>query len=91
MDVMLNDAFRYEESNVMDRPNLNAISFYNLQEATQQPLYEDCSTHCEFVAAMRLLSIKPDQNMSNRCFDDVLHLMQETTPTSNCIPEILML
>jgi len=36
---------------------------------------------------MRLLSIKPKYDMPNRCFNDVLHLMQETTPTPNRIPQ----
>jgi len=36
---------------------------------------------------MRLLSIKSEHDMSHRCFDDVLRLMQETTPTLNCIPK----
>ena len=63
---------------------MNATLFYKLLEATQQPLYEDCNNHSELSAAMRLLSIKSEHNMSNHCFDDVLHLMQ--TPTPNRIP-----
>ena len=68
----------------MDGPNVNMTSFYKLLEATQQLLYEACRNHSELFAVMRLLSIKSEQNMSNRCFD-VLHLMQETTPTPICI------
>jgi len=85
MDAMVNDALRYGESNVVDGPNVNATSFYNLLQATQQPLYEGCSNHSELSTVIRWLSIKSVHNMSNRCFDDVLHLMQETTPTPNRI------
>jgi len=75
MDVMVNDAIRYGESNVVDGPNENVASFYNLLQANQQPLFEGCSNHSELSAAIRLLSIKSEHNMSNQCFDDVLHLM----------------
>ena len=71
LDVMLNNAFRYEESTVVDGPNVNATSFYIMLEATQQLLYEGCSTYSELSTAMRLLSIKSEHNMSNRCFDDI--------------------
>ena len=90
MDAMVNDALRYGESNVVDGPNENAALFYNLLQATQQLLFESCSNHIELSAAMRLLSVKSEHNMSNRCFDDVLHLMHETTPTPNRITAILM-
>ena len=75
MDAMVNDALRYGESNVVDGPNVNATSFYNLLQATQQPLFEGCSNHSELSTVMRLLRIKSEHNMSNWCFDDVLHLM----------------
>ena len=38
MDVMVNDALRYEDSNVVQGPNVNARAFYNLLQSTQQPL-----------------------------------------------------
>jgi len=43
MEVMLNEAFRYEENNIMDGSNVNAEVLYNMIQATQQPLYEGCS------------------------------------------------
>ena len=68
MDTIVNDALRSDESNVVQGPNVNAQSFYNLLQATQQPLYEVCSNHSELSAAMRLLSIKSEHNMSNHCW-----------------------
>jgi len=75
MDAMVNDVLRCEDSNVVRGPNVNARSFYNLLQSTQQPLYEGCSNHNEWFAAVRLLSIKSEHNMLNRYFDEVLHLM----------------
>jgi len=33
MDAMVNDALRYGESNIVDGPNVNTTSFYNLLQA----------------------------------------------------------
>jgi len=52
----------------------------------QQPPYEASTTHNELSATMMLFSIKSQHNTSNRCFNDVVHLMQETAPTTNRIP-----
>ena len=58
MKAMLNDAFRYEENSPMTRCNVQAESFYNMLQSTQQPLYEGCTTHGELSVTMSLLSIK---------------------------------
>ena len=60
-------------------------AFYNMLESAQQPLYDGCTTHSELSATMRLLSIKSEHNISNQCFNDDVHLMQETTPAPNQI------
>ncbi|XP_038711782.1 uncharacterized protein LOC120005976 [Tripterygium wilfordii] len=54
--------------------------------AAQSPLWDGCESHSELPAAVRLLSIKADYNMSQGCFDDVVHLMKETMPTDNRMP-----
>ena len=86
METMLGDAFRCDNETPVPGRNVQAETFYKMLESSQQPLFEGCSTHSELSAAMRLLSIKSEHNMSNRCFNDVVHLMQETTPMPNRIP-----
>jgi len=49
MEAMLNDAFRYEQNNIMHGPNVNAKTFYNMLKLVQQPLYERCRTHRELL------------------------------------------
>jgi len=73
MKTMLNDAFRYEENNPVIGCNVHTEAFYNMLQSTQQPLYEGCTTHGELSTAIRLLSIKSEHNMSNQCFNDVVH------------------
>ena len=87
MESLLNDAFRSDDINVNNVMNGNAEAFYAMLYSAQQPLYEGSYTHNELSIAMRLLSIKSEYNIPHRCLDDVLRLMQETIPTSNCIPK----
>ena len=75
METMLNDAFRSDEINIDTGMNTNAKAAYSLLHSAQQPLYKGLHTHTELSAAMRLLSIKSEHNMSDRCFDDVSRLM----------------
>ena len=86
MKTMLSNIFRRDNDTPVSGRNVQAKTFYNMLESAQQSLYEGCTTHSKLSAAMRLLSIKSEHNMSNRCFNDVVHLMQETTPTPNRIP-----
>jgi len=86
LETMLTDVFRWDNDTLVSGCNVEAETFYNMLESAQQPLYEGCSTHSELSTAMRLLSVKSEHNMSNCCFNDVVHLMQETTPTPNRIP-----
>jgi len=44
MDAMVNDALRYDDSNVVQGPNVNAQSFYNLLQAT--------NNHCMKIAVI---------------------------------------
>ena len=88
---MLNDAFRSDDINVDTRMNANAEAFYTMLHLAQQPFYEGSHAHTELSAAIRLLSIKSEHNMSNHCFDDVLHLMQEMTQLQTAFQKILVL
>jgi len=75
MEAMLNDAFRYAENSPIMGRNVLVEVFYNMLQSAQQALYEGCTTHSELSAAMRLLSIKFEHNISNRYFNDVVHVM----------------
>ena len=73
MEIMLNDAFRYEENSPIMGRNVQTDAFYNMMQSAQQALYEGCTTHNELSAIMSLLSIKSEHNISNQCFNDVVH------------------
>ena len=73
METMASDAFRYENDTPLTGRNVKVEAFHNMLELAQQALYEACTTHSELFAAMRLLSIKYEHNMSNQCFNDVVH------------------
>ena len=83
---MLNDVMGSNVGNMGEAPNASVEAFYIMFQSAQQPLHKGCTTHSELFAAMRLLSIKSTHNMSQRCFNNVAHMMQETTPTPNRLP-----
>jgi len=85
METRLSDVFRCDNDTPVSGCNVQAKAFYNMLESAKQPLYEGCTTHNELSTAMRLLSIK-SEHMSNQCFNDIVHLIQETSPTPNHIP-----
>ncbi|XP_038711822.1 uncharacterized protein LOC120006015 [Tripterygium wilfordii] len=76
----------YNQQFVSEPPNPEAQRFFDMLTAAQAPLWDGCESHSELSATMRLLSIKADYNMSQGCFDDVVHLMKETMPADNRMP-----
>jgi len=63
MDSMIGDAMLANENVMVQEGSSSQEPFYNMVQATQQPLYDGCSTHSELSAVVRLLSIKSDYNM----------------------------
>ncbi|XP_038713445.1 uncharacterized protein LOC120007317 [Tripterygium wilfordii] len=77
----------YNQSFVPKQPNPEVQSFFDILYVAQSPLWDGCESHSELSVAVRLLSIKADYNMPQGCFDDVVHLMKETMPADNGMPE----
>jgi len=55
-------------------------------QAAQHPLYNDCSTHSELFAVVRLLSIKSKYNMPQNYFNEIVQLMKEMCPLNKYVP-----
>jgi len=75
MESMLNDAFRSNDININDGQNANIEAFYMQYAPFGTITFEGSKTHSELSATVGLLSIKSEQNMSHRRFDNVLRLM----------------
>ena len=82
--TMVNDVFN---QHIPEPPNPDAQRFYDLLNALQRPLWDDCTNHSELSFALRLMSIKSEHNMSQSCFNEVVQLMKEACPSKNYVPD----
>ena len=76
----------YQTYNVDEAPNENAQSFYDMLSATQAPLYPNCEVESELSAAVRMLSIKFDYNITENGYNEIMQFMHDTMPTDNRVP-----
>ena len=70
---------------VNEPPNPEAQKFYDMLDAAQRPIWPD-SRMTELEAAVRLMSIKSNYNVSHNCFDEFAGLMKEACPDENSLP-----
>lgn len=87
---MVEDAFRLDSDNVdetenahddmSEPPNPEAQRFYDLLEAAQRPLWPGCTNNTELSVAARIMSIKSDYNVPQKCVDEFASLMKEICP-----------
>ena len=82
------DAYRNSDTPnyVEEPPNKESEKFYEMLHAAQQPLWPGCTNHSELSVAVRMMSIKSDNNISQHCFNQFVGLMKEISPPGNLIP-----
>ena len=91
MSDMINDAFGmhsdFEQGeNVEEAPNEEANIFYEQLRDCSSPLFNG-SQHSKLSVAVRLLSIKSDNNISQGAMDSMIELMKELVDPNVEIPD----
>ena len=89
-ETMVRDAFGHNQTTNTDPPmneppNLEAQKFYDMLYAAQRLIWPD-SRMTELEAAVRLMSIKSDYNVSHNCFDEFAGLIKEACTDGNILP-----
>ncbi|XP_058009704.1 uncharacterized protein LOC131183255 [Hevea brasiliensis] len=80
MDVADPDFFQ----DVMEEPpNPSAQKLYDILQAANQEVWPGCETHSQLLVVARMLNIKAEHHLSERCFDDICQLMKEVLPDEN--------
>ena len=84
--AMSNDAYHtivedVFNKHVLESPNPYVQRLYDLLNALQRPLRNDCTNHSELSITLRLISIESQHNMSQSCFNEVVQLMKEACPS----------
>ncbi|XP_019226844.1 PREDICTED: uncharacterized protein LOC109208231 [Nicotiana attenuata] len=67
-------------------PNPDAQKFYDMIDSTNQEVWPSCETHSQLSAVARLLHIKSEHHLSDRCFDDICQYVNEMIPPDNLMP-----
>ena len=70
-------------TNVEELPNPEAQRFYDMLRAADTPIWEGCQNHSQLLVVARLLNIKSENNMSEKCFNQVSQLMKKVLPQGN--------
>ena len=79
---------RYESQNFEEQyPNPNAQHLYDMLQAANEPLYDGCESHSQLSATAKLLNIKADHGLSERCYDSISGFVGEVLPEGNKMPK----
>lgn len=72
---------------VEEPPNPEAQRFYDMLKAADNELWPGCTKHSQLSVVARLINMKSENNISERCFDQIAELMKEIVPENNMVPE----
>lgn len=80
-DTMDNEGDRDEA------PNPEAQRFYDMLKAADCELWPGCTKHSQLSVVARLMNLKSEHNISERCFDQIAEFKKEIVPDNNMVPE----
>ncbi|KAJ0921118.1 putative Transposase-associated domain-containing protein [Helianthus annuus] len=72
-----------------DVPNLEAMGFYNMLQAADEPLWEGekATDYSKLQAVTSFLNWKSLYNVSTACYDHIISMVKELMPEGNKLPE----
>ncbi|XP_039123357.1 uncharacterized protein LOC120259972 [Dioscorea cayenensis subsp. rotundata] len=73
----------YYDENEEEMPNPTTQKLYDMLDTAEEPLWSGCESHTQLSAVARLLTIKSEFHISERCYDAVLQFMKEALPANN--------
>ncbi|XP_059288082.1 uncharacterized protein LOC132041388 isoform X3 [Lycium ferocissimum] len=77
----------FDPNDMEEFPNPDAQKFYDMIDAANQEVWPGCETHSQLSAVARLLHIKAEHHLSERCFDDICQYLNEIIPPDNLMPK----
>jgi len=89
---MVTDAFHETTAafheNIIEEPNVDAQRFYDMLDAANKPIYEECREgQSKLSLASRMMTIKADNNLSENCMDSWAELIKEYLIADNISAE----
>nr|GLL21135.1 uncharacterized protein LOC109179592 [Ipomoea trifida] len=72
---------------IEESPNPEAQKFYDMLKAADQELWPGSKKHSQLSVIARLMSLKSENHISEKCFNQFTELMKEVAPEDNLVPE----
>ncbi|XP_065867486.1 uncharacterized protein [Euphorbia lathyris] len=66
-----------------EEPNPESKKFFAMLSSLDEELYPGCDNHSVLSMMARLLNIKSENHITERCFDSILELLHEALPSGN--------
>ncbi|CAH9124015.1 unnamed protein product [Cuscuta epithymum] len=76
----------FENQNIEEDPNPESKKFFDMLNAAEEELWPGCETHSQLSFMSRLLSLKSENNWSDKSFDQLLPLIKEGQPEGSKVP-----
>ncbi|XP_043814060.1 uncharacterized protein LOC122723981 [Manihot esculenta] len=64
-------------------PNQSTQRLYDMLAAANQELWPGCENHSQLSVVARILNIKSEHHLSERCFDNIFQFIKEILPIDN--------
>ena len=75
-------------ANIVEKsPNPTAQNFYDMLNAANQEVWPNFQTHSQLSAIARMLHIKSEHRLSERCYDDLCQFLKELLPDDNVMTD----
>nr|GMD32818.1 uncharacterized protein LOC109146588 [Ipomoea batatas]GMD32820.1 uncharacterized protein LOC109146588 [Ipomoea batatas] len=72
---------------IEESPNPEAQKFYDMLKAADQELWPGSKKHSQLSLVARLMSLKSENHISEKCFNQFTELMKEVATKDNLVPE----
>lgn len=79
------DDQHHNDDDKEEPPNPTAQRFYEMLRAADNELWPGCRNHSQLSPVARMIALKSESNMSEKCFDQIAGLMKEIVPENNLV------
>ncbi|KAH6783195.1 hypothetical protein C2S52_008154 [Perilla frutescens var. hirtella] len=72
---------------IEEAPNPEAQRFFDMLQVADNELWPGCRNHSQLSVVARLMNLKSENGISEKCFDQITEFMKEIVPKNNLVPD----
>ncbi|KAL3624991.1 hypothetical protein CASFOL_031659 [Castilleja foliolosa] len=80
-------SFNVTDEMPTEPPNPEAQKFFDLLNAAKQSLYPGCQNHNQLSLVARLMNLKSENGISQKCYDQIIDLIKEIVPDDSNVAD----